>query len=397
MIDGKQIRALLSCVILGAFCNRVNSQSSAPEPTVSDILPSVRLPLDPVAKLLPVVVKGKCGFIDHDGRLVVKAEFDSCNDFSEGRAVVRSGSKTLVINQNGKTVFEPRLRLYGHKFSDGLLSVCGRSDTCAPIGYIDKEGRMAIEPRFRTGYPFSEGRALLNVDNRWGYIDKKGKIVIEPRFTQASPFSDGLAQVYTLENTSEWRGPRWFYIDKHGRTVRSQGPREPAILVNGFASLRLPSSSGSGMKWTLIDKTGEVVFFPQFDTAQFSVVEYPRVCDGLVRIVTAGSRSKWGFADLSGRIVIEPQFAWAGDFSEGLAVVKTNGGKMGYVDKTGTVVIEAKFDEASDFVGGIARVQFGRLVARDLCEGPVCPASFAWDSEMGYIDKTGQFIWKPTK
>ena len=164
---------------------------------------------------------------------------------------------------------------------------------------------MAIEPQFNTGYAFSEGRALINVDNRWGYIDKKGRTVIPAKFLQASSFANGLAQVHTIENTAEWRGSRWFYIDKNGKIVRSQRPREPATLVNGFAP-----SKWNGIEWTLIDETGEVVFHPQFDTDQISVVEYPRVYP---------------------------------------------------------------------------------------CSREICIESFAWDSEMGYIDKTGKFIWKPTK
>lgn len=340
-----------------------------------------------------MVVKGKCGFIDRNGKLVVKPEFDRCHDFSDGRAVVMVGPKTIVINEKGQTVFEPKLRLYGHKFSDGLISVCSRSDTCLPIGYLDKEGRMAIQPQFSTGHPFSEGRALINVDSRFGYIDKKGRTVIPPKFLRASSFSKGLAQVHTYENTAEWRGARWFYIDKNGKMVRSQKPREPPTLVNGFAS-----SEWNGIEWTLIDETGNVAFHPQFDTTQISVAEWPRVCDGLIRVVTKGPWTKWGYADLSGRIVIQPQFAWANHFSEGLAVIRMNDRKLGYIDTTGTVVIKAQFDRADDFIGGIARVEFGRFISRyPPCAAEVCIESFLWDSEMGYIDRTGKFIWKPTK
>jgi hypothetical protein len=106
---------------------------------------------------------------------------------------------------------------------------------------------------------------------------------------------------------------------------------------------------------------------------------------------------KWGYADVSGRIVIQPQFFWAHHFSEGLAIVETNDRKYGYIDKTGTIVIKPQFDKAEDFVGGIARVEFGQFVARMPCLGEICVTSFIWESEMGYIDMTGKFIWKPTK
>lgn len=79
-----------------------------------------------------------------------------------------------------------------------------------------------------------------------------------------------------------------------------------------------------------------------------------------------------------------------------LPALQMNDRKSGYADKTGTVVIKAQFDRADDFIGGIPRVQFGRL-SRYPCAGEVGIESFVWDSEMGYIDKSGKFIWKPTK
>jgi len=43
---------------------------------------------------------------------------------------------------------------------------------------------------------------------------------------------------------------------------------------------------------------------------------------------------KWGYIDKTGKIVFEPQFDNAGYFSEGLAGVRI-GKKYGYIDKTG--------------------------------------------------------------
>jgi hypothetical protein len=348
---------------------------------------------DPLTPLLPVVVEGRCGFIHRTGKLVVQPEFDTCQDFADGRAVVTVGSKTLVINEKGKAVFEPKSRVYGARFSDGLISVCSRADTCTPIGYLDKDGRMAIQPQFDTGFPFSDGRALIHVDNRWGYIDKEGKTVIPPKYLQASPFKNGMAQVHTYENNAEWRGPRWFYIDTNGKIIRSQKPREPEMLVNGFAAMKL-----GPMEWTLIDEKGEIAFHPQFDTSKIFVAEYPRVSEGLIRVLEKNLQWNWGYADLSGRIVIQPQFSWANHFSEGLAAIHTNERKYGYIDKTGTIVIKPQFDKAGDFIGGIARVEFGQFVSTSPpCAGQICVQSYMWDSEMGYIDKAGKFIWKPTK
>ena len=47
-------------------------------------------------------------------------------------------------------------------------------------------------------------------------------------------------------------------------------------------------------------------------------------------------------------MIINPQFASAGDFHDGLAVVKL-GSKFGYIEKSGIVKINPQFDAAGDF------------------------------------------------
>jgi hypothetical protein len=57
----------------------------------------------------------------------------------------------------------------------------------------------------------------------------------------------------------------------------------------------------------------------------------------------------------TGSIVIKPQFDWAGQFSEGLAVVKIQG-KRGYINKKGDAVILPGFSRAEEFSEGLAIV-----------------------------------------
>ena len=62
-------------------------------------------------------------------------------------------------------------------------------------GFIDKSGKVVIEPQFDGASNFSEGFACVEKDDKWGFIDKNGKVVIEPQFDDAEPFSEGLAKV----------------------------------------------------------------------------------------------------------------------------------------------------------------------------------------------------------
>lgn len=91
---------------------------------------------------------------------------------------------------------------------------------------------------------------------------------------------------------------------------------------------------------------------------------------------------QWGYIDKTGKFIIPPRLGWPEMFSEGVAAVKAKdpkgwrGQKWVMIDKTGKVVLEPKTGRPPEFRGGVARVRYGR--------------------ETGYIDKTGEYIWKPT-
>jgi WG containing repeat len=80
-------------------------------------------------------------------------------------------------------------------------------------GYIDRVGRIVINPRFDLTFHFSEGLAAVLINGKWGYIDTSGKIVIELRdLTDAEDFHHGLASVTTKDG-------KYGYIDKSGKYV----------------------------------------------------------------------------------------------------------------------------------------------------------------------------------
>lgn len=69
--------------------------------------------------------------------------------------------------------------------------------------------------------------------------------------------------------------------------------------------------------------------------------------------------SKWGYADKSGNIFIPCKWGYAGEFSEGLAVVsdKAFEGKYSFIDKSGTLVFQKTWRYAQSFNKGLAPVR----------------------------------------
>jgi hypothetical protein len=78
---------------------------------------------------------GRWGFIDKNGKYVIKPQFEYVSWFAENLAVVRVGAKW---------------------------------------GYIDGKGATAIPPQFDEAYNFFKGLARVRIGDQWFYVDPSG-------------------------------------------------------------------------------------------------------------------------------------------------------------------------------------------------------------------------------
>lgn len=83
-------------------------------------------------------------------------------------------------------------------------------------GYIDAQGKLAIEPRYEEARPFRHGLAAVKENGLWGYIDKSGQWALLPQWEQAGNFSlAGVAMVQANGRTG--------LIDASGASVTPSG------------------------------------------------------------------------------------------------------------------------------------------------------------------------------
>lgn len=239
---------------------------------------------------------GKVGYIDVHGKYIITAKFKSGSPFNDGLAyVVNDGGYPTCINTKGETVFVLKQARFVLSFSEGLSLFCNNEKK---IGFVDKSGKVVINPQFDEARSFSEGLAAVCQNKKWGFIDKSGKIIINPQFEETSDFHMGKA------------------------------------------------AFGNGDQMGFIDNQGKYIINPQFDEAlSFS--------EGL-SVIKSGD--DFGYIAESGKIEINPQYEEAFSFSDNLAAVVQNG-KVGYIDKSGKIAINPQFDNASSFVDKIAFVE----------------------------------------
>jgi len=130
--------------------------------------------------LAAVSLKDKFGYIDADGNMIIKIEFDDAKSFNCGRAFVGD--------------------LFPRKFETRW-------------GIIDTSGFFVAHYKFLRVHNYSEGLASVKEDDKWGFVDRKGEYAIEPKFSYAGSFSDGLAYVSIKDEK------KFGFIDKTGKFV----------------------------------------------------------------------------------------------------------------------------------------------------------------------------------
>jgi len=228
-------------------------------------------------------------------------------------------------------------------------------------GYVDKDGKIIINPQFNAAELFVGGLALVKSnENKFGYISTDGKYIINPQYADANSFSEGLAPVVPENGSPQ-------YIDKKGEVKFTlKQALHCGAFNNGLAAVQI------GEKWGYIDKTGALKITPQFKYAQ-------HFSNGMAAVVSTDEKDgmTWGFIDTEGKLVINYQFKGFQllNFNDGLCVVSNTDDKYGFINKEGKYVINPQFDMAQGFENGFAAVKQGE----------------SW----GYIDKDGKNVINP--
>lgn len=349
------------------------------------------------------------------------------SDFSEGRAYIElkdslGRKKSYIINTDGNIIFEGGSVL--DEFHDGYMAINGiRGD------FINSEGEFMKAGYMDGIYPysverFSEGLApIKNKKNKWGYIDKNMKVVISPKYDYVTSFSEGYALVR--------KGSKWAFIDSAGTEVIKHFNPGLGNTKYGFQHRNGNCYFSDGIAWIYdketigINKNGErcieantwvngrfqglylvrteLFYWPHFASELCPVGCYDsydkkhvfgymnkmgKVVVPLIYDKTYGFRedrafvvkgSKYGYIAPTGNEIIPIQFPFESydltyAFSEGMVKIKNKDNLYGYMDNTGTIVIPCSFGEASSFRSGLAKVR---------------SADIANKGQLGYVDKFG--------
>ncbi|WP_151734541.1 WG repeat-containing protein [Paenibacillus tengchongensis] len=250
------------------------------------------------------------------------------------------------IDNEGRTAIEPRYD-YAEEFQQNGLAIVQRGNGS---GLIDSTGREWVKPVYSFIAPFAEGRAVVSDSKGYTLIDEKGKEVTKARYDYLNSLQEGRA---LFSKAGPHGASRYGYLDAQGKEVLTSGYLDAGDFLNGTALVKL-----ADREYALIDLQGQVLH-----TYSYPYVGNPG--DGLLAFQEE-ENGKYGYLRTDGSIAIAPQYTSALPFSGGRAVVNTAenyGNAYGLIDAQGKFMIPPQYYEVQQL--GEDRVALGTPLYAD--------------------------------
>lgn len=216
----------------------------------------------------------------------------SCNNsknkyLNDSIAIVYKNDIPYLVNSRNETYSLKKYDIIVPYFDDILI--VGKNNK---FGYIKKNGEVLIDPKYDEAYPFSEGKAIIRKDGVSKIIDEKGQVLfeLENGYRSISSFSNNLL---VISNNSK------------------QGYLKYDSDINEFYYLFNIEEK---------DESGNVTInhFPYDYCGQFKN-EF-----AVVGFYNNENQYKYSHINLNGERLYDYEWDYAGDYSEGYAVVGNN-------------------------------------------------------------------------
>lgn len=343
--------------------------------------------------LFKIVQKGKIGYINERGAVIIKPHYFNGYDFADGVAAVRENGFYGFIDTTGKYLIKPQYD-FATNFVNGLTVVYKEGQPY----FINKAGTLTFPTVYKSLAIFNNGTGIITTkSNKQGLISIASKrLLIDTVFGSISDFKYGTAIVNEYVSPGLVRSNKVGVIDSTGKFIVPFGKYETIRpFFDGFAVVKIEGKNDNDDTSAVINTKGEIVF-KRADINNSSLDG--DIHEGYIKASLykywlpqqkgtyyTGDRYYEGFFNMREEIVLnDTNYEFVNEFSSGRCFVKNRKGgyilldrnfkrvgnntfsgvvndgfKNGYaivesaynygiIDTTGNYVVQPKFDEIAD-------------------------------------------------
>lgn len=270
----------------------------------------------------------KWGFINENGDFAIAAQYDNVNNFSCGRAKVKTGGMYYYIDQSGKIINSTGFE-HGEDFYNNY-AVVEKDDV---EGLINTNGDYVIQPMYlELGDVASNGLLSFCITRgKYGYIDLQNQRKIDHDYAYVSVFINGVACVL--------QGSKWGAINAEKRFVIQPTYNSLKSITGKSMIIFSEKTSGSSSSlYGIMDQNGNIKV-----QAIYQNIDDDETGNGILR--AQNTSGKYGFIDVDGNTVIPFNYDDAMSFRGELTAVRTKKSDSGYgynnyniIDRTGRIL-----------------------------------------------------------
>lgn len=209
--------------------------------------------------------KGKYGYMDTQGQVIIPPLYDVAHDFSDGCAIVGMANREgciayQVIDKEGKVLqtIQTSNCQVDKQFKDGLLLLYNPGNH--RFSYLNRQGETAIllPKEVTIADAFEQGYATFKTASGYGLLSKKGEVLIAPGYEKIHVVSPNRVAVQT--------GKRWALAESNGKLLTKFAYDTIGTYYhNGWAVAR------TNGQYLWIDRNGHELAAP----TRHSIVEDP--------------------------------------------------------------------------------------------------------------------------
>lgn len=262
--------------------------------------------------------KGRWGYADATGTIVIKCKYSEVQPFANGVAIVKQGEKYGFINEKGKPVGN------GIAYSS-ITNYPGTNNYLVSVGGKKSDDTSKSKTRRLLNLDNFAGSCLVNVmDAKWGIVSNTGETILPIEYSEISSLKNGVAHVI--------KNKVWGLIGENMKLIVE--PKKYTLISDfcdkGIALVQMGNKNG------VIGLNGNVILEPKWDKVDIMPTEdsiyvspsnktytIPGVALGY--IVYANKYLKKGsytmLCDTKGKVVVpEGKLTYMGSPSEGVVV-----------------------------------------------------------------------------